>query len=49
MRVNRPDIFADLEESPFGREDFEKLMEEENSFSWWPRQTAGLRAYVMSS
>ena len=30
--VNRPDIFADLEDSPFGREDFEKLMEEENSF-----------------
>lgn len=29
--VNRPDIFADLEESPFGREDFEKLMEDENS------------------
>ena len=24
--VKRPDIFADLEDSPFGREDFEKLM-----------------------
>lgn len=40
--VNRPDIFADLEDSPFGREDFEKLMEEEIPSSWWPRQTAGL-------
>lgn len=29
---NRPDIFADLEESPFGREDFERLMEDESSF-----------------
>lgn len=30
--MNRPDIFADLEESPFGPEDFRLIMEDENSF-----------------
>ena len=30
--MNRPDIFADLEESPFGPEDFRLIMGDENSF-----------------
>lgn len=30
--MNRPDIFADLEESPFSPEDFRELMEDKNGF-----------------